>query len=180
MNKIKTLITLTVLAMSVTPGWAGLTKFTVLNKKVSFDVPSDWQTVNKDVGIPLKLLGPIYEDQRPVLLFVPVDLKNEKLVLDDKTKAEESYKLSRLAWLQQFNGKSITFLPLKTFTTDGKKIEIHQFGHLYIFNNVNLEEKSYYINCKKETFHIKTLIQVEHIEKWAPTMNKMIESFRCE
>ena len=179
MNKFKILIIFFSLS-TIATAKAEMTNFNIFNLKVSFDVPSDWQTVNKEVGIPLKLLGPAYEGLRPVLLFVPIDLKNEKLVLDDKKKAEESYKLSRLAWLQQFNAKSITFLPLKTYYTDGKKIEIHQFGHLYIFNDANLEEKSYYIECKKHTFHIKTLVQVEHVEKWASVLNKMIDSFRCE
>lgn len=156
------------------------TEFNVFKNKVSFELPGDWQTVNKEVGIPLKLLGPLYENRRPVILFVPIDLKDEKLILDDKKKAEDSYKLGRLAWLQTFNGKTISFLPLKEFTLNDKKIEVMQFGHLYQFEETNFEEKSFYISCNKKTFHIKTLIQVEHVMKWSLTVKQITDSFKCD
>jgi hypothetical protein len=159
---------------------AKTTDFTVLQKKVSFDLPSNWEVINKEVGVPLKLMGPIYEGRRPVLLFVPLDVNEEKLIVDDKAKAEESYKIGRMGWLQTTTSKLISFLPMKTFSTDNNKIEFHQFGYLYQYDGENLEEKSFYVKCKGKVFHMKSLIQVEHIEKLSPQVKKIIDSFRCE
>jgi hypothetical protein len=159
---------------------AKTTTFTVLEKKVSFDLPDDWQTVNKEVGIPLKLIGPMDNERRPVVLFVPLDVKEDKLIIDDKTKAEESYKLGRMAWLQTISGKIISFLPMKTSTTNNNKIELNQFGYLYQFDGANFEEKSFYIKCKGQVFHMKSLIQVEQVSKWTPIVSKITDSFRCE
>lgn len=159
---------------------AKTTNFNIFNKRVSFDIPADWQTIDKEVGIPLKLLGPMHEDRRPVILLVPIDLKDEKLVLGDKVQAAENYKIGRLAWLQTFNGKSISFLPLVNRTLNDKKIEVFQFGHLYNLDNANFEEKSYLIRCKNQTFHIKSLIQIEHITKWSTAVKTIIDSFKCE
>lgn len=156
------------------------TTFTILEKKVTIDLPSDWQTVTKEVGIPLKLIGPMDNDRRPVVLFVPMDAKEDKLIVDDKTKAEESYKLGRMQWLQTISGKIISFLPMKTFFTNNNKIEFNQFGYLYQFDGANLEEKSFYIKCKGQVFHMKTLIQVEQVSKWTPIVSKITDSFRCE
>jgi hypothetical protein len=159
---------------------AKTTTFTVLEKKVSFDLPSDWQTVNKEVGIPLKLIGPMDAERRPVLLFVPIDVKEDKLIVDDKSKAEESYKFGRMAWLQTISGKIISFLPMKTYSTNNNKVEINQFGYLYQFDNDNLEEKSFYIKCKGQVFHMKSLIQVDQVSKWTPVVSKIVDSFKCD
>jgi hypothetical protein len=154
-------------------------KFKVFEKNVSFSVPTNWQSINKEVGVPLKLIGPMHDGRRPVVMFVPIDLK-EELVLENPKKAEKSYRLSRLKWLQKFNGQSIKFLALKTFDTHHNDIKFHQFSHLYSLSDVNFEEKSYYIRCNKNTYHVKTLIQLEHSGKWGDLVDKIAKSFNCQ
>ncbi len=178
-NKIKLITVFTIIFMA-TSALTKTTEMTVYNQKISFDLPTEWQVVNKEVGIPVKLIGPVYNERRPVILFVPIDLKEEKLILDDKDNALASYKIGRLAWLQTFNGKSISFLPISSYFTDNNRIEVHQFGHLYNFDNSNFEEKSFYVRCKNQTFHLKSLILVEHLAHWNSTIKKLTDSFRCE
>jgi hypothetical protein len=180
-KKAAVLVALILASMAVSAvGLASPTRkdFTVFKKKVSFELPTDWQVVEKEVGVPLKMLGPLFEERRPVVQLVPIDLTDGQLSLGDKSKAEDSYKVSRLTWLQTFNGKSISFLPSKTYSANGK--EVFQFGHLYSLNGANFEEKSYYIRCNGQTFHLKTLVQVEHIEHWASVVQPIADSFKCQ
>lgn len=152
--------------------------FEVLSKKVTLDVPSDWEVINKVVGIPLKLTGPLYKDYRPVVLVVPLDVKEARMNFQDVKASEESYKVSKLAWLQSVNGKLITFLPMKNFKTPNATF--YQFSYLYQMKDENFEEKSFYIKCQDQTFHIKTLINMDHVTKWESVMRPLIESFNCK
>jgi hypothetical protein len=153
-------------------------KFEVFGKVATFELPSDWKSVNKDIAVPLKLIGPMHEGRRPVITFVPIDLKNEKIILDDVKKAEEGYKVSRLSWLQKFNGSAISFYPLKVYKENEN--EVHQFGYSYIFNNTNFNENSYYVYCNKNTYHIKSLVQLEHGKKWDRLVHQIVNSFGCK
>ncbi len=152
--------------------------FDVLKKKVSLDVPSDWEVINKEVGIPLKLVGPLHEEYRPVLLVVPLDVKEDRMNFKDEAAAQESYKVSKLAWLQSVNAKLISFLPMKTFKAGNA--EFHQFTYLYQMKDENYEEKSFYVKCKDQTFHMKTLLKMEHAGKWESTIKPLVESFNCK
>jgi hypothetical protein len=178
------IIKLTVLSCAIlmisNASFAKTTNFTIIKKNVSFDLPNDWQSIDHEIGIPLKLLSPLHDNRRAVILFVPIDLKDEKLTMGDKKEALESYKMGRLSWLQTFQGKSISFLPVSTYTIKDKKIDVFQFGHLYNFDNANFEEKSYYLRCKNQTFHMKTLIQIEHVGHWGSIVKKITDSFNCE
>jgi len=153
-------------------------EFRVFGKNISFKLPSNWKTVSKKIGVPLKLIGPIYRDRRPIITFVPIDLKDEKIKLESNQKAEKSYKISRLSWLQKFNGKAIKFNPLKVYKT--KSSEVHKFSYSYIFNQTNFNEDSYYVYCNKNTYHIKSLVQLEHEKKWRTTISAIINSFQCK
>jgi hypothetical protein len=153
-------------------------EFKVFGKKVYFELPSDWKTVNKEIGVPLKLLGPKYKGRRPVITMVPIDAEGRKVELKDPAKAIESYKKSRLSWLQKFNGNAIKFNPIKTYKVNEK--EFNQFGYLYSFNGVNFEENSLYVWCDNNTYHLKTLVQVEHSQKWERLVKQITDSFQCK
>ncbi len=153
-------------------------RFEVFGKIATFDLPKNWKAVTKEIGVPLKLLGPLHEGRRPVITFVPIDLKNEKILLKDASKAEEGYKVSRLTWLQKFNGTAIKFKPLKVYKQSNN--EVHKFGYTYSFNNVNYSENSYYIYCNNNNYHLKSLVQLEHGKKWDRVVEQIINSFGCK
>lgn len=153
-------------------------KFKVFGKNVYFELPSDWKTVNKEIGVPLKLMGPKYEGRRPVITMVPIDAEGRKVELKDPKKALESYKKSRLSWLQKFNGNAIKFNPIKHYKVNQN--EFHQFGYLYSFNGTNFLENSYYVWCDNNTYHVKTLVQVEHAKKWERLVKQITDSFQCK
>lgn len=169
------LLTLTLLSSLA---HAKVETYDVLKKKVTLDVPADWEVINKTVGVPLKLIGPMFKDYRPVLIVVPLDVKEERMNFKDEKKAEESYKVSKLAWLQSVNAKLISFLPLKSFKTSNA--EFYQFSYLYQMKEENYEEKSFYVKCKEQTFHLKTVISMEHAARWESTVKPLVESFNCK
>lgn len=96
----------------------------------------------------------------------------------DETAAMESYKVSKLAWLQSVNAKLISFLPMKNFKRPNA--EFYQFTYLYQMKEENYEEKSFYVKCKGQTYHLKTLINMDHVVKWESTIRSLVESFNCK
>lgn len=152
--------------------------FTVFNKTVTLTLPDEWQAVTKEIGVPVKLMGPKFEESRPVITVTPIDMKDEVITLDNTEEALASYKKSRLVWLQKFNGTALDFEPIKVFKAGNNNV--HQFGLSYSFNNENFSEKSLYVECQKKIFHIKTLIKLEHVKKWEDEVTKIVNSFQCK
>jgi hypothetical protein len=169
---------LTLTALSDLQAANAVKTFTVYNKTVTFTLPDEWQSVTKEMGVPVKLLGPKFQDQRPVIVVSPIDMKNEVITLDNPEEALASYKKSRLVWLQKFNGSALDFAPIKVFKAGNHNV--HQFGLTYAFNSENYSEKSLYVECENKIFHIKTLAKLEHVKKWEDEVTKIINSFQCK
>ena len=121
------------------------------------------------------LLGPKKEKNRPVLSITSTNIKNLNINEFEIKKNKDKYFKGRREWLKKRGGVFLEKLPMKVedWSKDSKAYSI---GFKYDLKNSRFSERTYYVICKKQMFHIKSLSSDQGQNK---TMLKMIRSFKC-
>lgn len=150
--------------------------FVIDGSKFSLDVPKEWKESKDLFGMPLTLSGPMKEESRPVITVTPTEIKKVSFDLKNVDVVNADYKSQRLKWLQKHKGEFLTLTPYKKQVQ--KKIESHSVGYSYRINETTFIEKSYYVVCNEQLFHLKYLMRETQKELLNET-EKIVESFRC-
>lgn len=155
-------------------GWIDLGR-----AKVSLEVPKKWKTFEKVMGFPLLVTSPMKNGTRVTVSITPSDIKNFGFKDSDFSKNENNYKEDALRWLGTRHGEAKEFYPYKKEEWSKSTIA-HVFGWRYDLGGIIFVEKSMYVLCKKQLFHIKAMYKEKWNKKDAPTINEMLKSFKCE
>lgn len=146
-------------------------------KKVSVNVPKNWESAKELFGIPLAVLGPWANESRPVLSILPTNVKRDKMSEEEFKKLFEGFKKEKQEWVESHSGKLLSYEPA-TSVDFGKELSGHYIGAEFKINNVHFIERSYYLYCKDEMFNLKYSIREEH-KKYVQDLQKMVEDFKC-
>jgi hypothetical protein len=162
------------------PGFAARGRgFDLKHGRVKMDVPAAWQDVTELFGIPLMFLGPEKAGGRPVITVVPTGIKNASLDAAEMKKAEEEYQEGRREWLKKYDGVALAFNSLTAEKIPGAS-EAQSVGYRYRIQDVEFIEKSYYVICNKQFYHLKTVLRGGHEQAYAADVASAVRSFTCE
>lgn len=154
-------------------------KFTLTSgKKVTVDVPQNWETAKDLFGIPLAILGPWANESRPVLSVLPTNVKSSKMPEAEFKKLFTDFKKEKDEWVKSHKGELLSYEPT-TNVEFRKDLKGHFIGAEFKINGVHFIERSYYLYCKDELFNLKYSIRDEH-RKYLKDLQKMVEAFKCE
>lgn len=159
--------------------FAKVESFTLTSgKKVSVNVPENWETAKDLFGIPLAVLGPWANESRPVLSILPTKVNSSKMPEAEFKKFFADFKKEKDEWVKSHNGQLLSYEP--TTNVDFRKdLKGHFIGAEFKINDVHFIERSYYLYCKDELYNLKYSIRDEH-RKYVKDLQKMVEEFKCE
>lgn len=126
--------------------------------------------------MPLTLSGPMKEESRPVITVTPTEMKKVSFNLKDTNAVNADYKAERLKWLQKHKGEFLTLTPYEKQVR--QQNESHSIGYSYKINEITFIEKSFYVVCNEQLFHLKYLMRETQKESLNDT-EKIVESFKC-
>jgi hypothetical protein len=157
---------------------AKVEKFTLTSgKKVTVDIPKNWESAKDLFGIPLAILGPWENESRPVLSVLPTSVKSSKMPENEFKKYFSDFKKEKDEWVKSNNGQLLSYEPVTS--VELKHSKGHFIGAEFKINNVHFIERSYYLYCKEELYNLKYSIRDEH-RKYIKDLQKMVEDFKCE
>lgn len=147
-------------------------------KKVTVDVPQNWETAKDLFGIPLAVLGPWANESRPVLSILPTNVKSSKMPEAEFKKLFTDFKKEKDEWVKSHKGELVSYEPT-TSVEFRKDLKGHYIGAEFKINDVHFIERSYYLYCKDELYNLKYSMRDEH-RKYTKDLQKMVEAFKCE
>ena len=150
--------------------------FVIQSSKFSLDVPKEWKDTKDLFGMPLTLSGPMKGDARPIITVTPTEMKRVKFNQLDQNSIHADYRKEREEWLVKHKGEFISLTPYKKEIKRG--IESHSIGYSYVVNKIAFIEKTYYVICNEQLYHLKYLLKETQREAISET-EKIVESFRC-
>lgn len=146
--------------------------------KIDISLPVNWSYQKDLFGLPHVFLGQKIRSNRPSLAVVPSE--NDKIILDDDMSSEtqNTFYSKRKSWVEMHEGKVVEFVPYKK-NASLKIPLVHQFEFHYMLNNEIFIEKSLYFHCRKELFHLKSLVLKKDLQGQAELEN-IIKSLMCK
>lgn len=148
------------------------------DQRFAIDVPEGWREVKDLYGIPVTLLGPVKNQTRPVVQVIPTPLHAVEIKADNAKGFGEKYAEGRRKWLMAQNGKLIELLPGRFETLkDGSKML--STGVSYQMNQKAFIERTFYVSCPKNIFHLKIVQNFELVNQLQES-ETIVRSFRCK
>ncbi len=157
---------------------ASAASFDLSGKKVSVEVPKNWEAVKDLFGIPLAILGPWANESRPVLSVLPTGVTTEQMPEENFKKLFDDFKKEKDEWVKSHKGELLSYEP-KTEVVLQSDLKGHYIGAEFKINAVHFIERSYYLYCKKNLYNLKYSIRDEH-RKYLKDLQKMVQEFKCE
>lgn len=153
--------------------------FQLKDAKVRIEVPQGWQEARDLYGMPLMLLGPEAAGGRPVISVTPTGLGKSQLDAQSLVQDEAGFRQGREAWLKKMNGKAIAYSKYRALKWEGIE-QAHAIGYRYEIGGVEHVEYSYFVLCKGQFHHVKTLVRAGHEDAYRATVDQIVKSFGCE
>ncbi len=165
------------LILSSFSAWATVQDFVIQDKKISIEVPKDWEAVKNLYGLPLVVLGPWNSESRPAISFVYTHMTAKIMKPEDLQKNFADFKKDKEDWLKGHAGKLIKFeeATQKIFS---KTLKGHFIGSEFVVNDVSFIERSYYLYCNDEVYNVKWSIREEH-KKHLKDIETIVGSLQC-
>lgn len=140
--------------------------------------PADWKEVKDFFGIPVTLLGPFQKnDARPVIQIIPTKTPPMKMTQEELLEFNKNYESGRKKWVGKNNGKLFEVEKAK-LTEDKKGYKILSAGVSYQVNFKSYIEKTFYINCPKNLFNLKIVLNKGN-KDFLPKALEIVRSFEC-
>lgn len=153
--------------------------FSLTVGKVQIEIPELWQEVTGLFGVQLSLLGPKKNSHRPVVMIDATDFSKYKFDKVALKKNEREYRTGKEEWLAKMKGKSISYFPYEVQNRSKDQV-IHQVGLQYEIDGKKFVEKSYYVHCGQNLFHLKSLNLLEDDKDYKDDIEKIVSTFSCE
>jgi hypothetical protein len=163
------------------PSYGNVKSFKVGNDQFKVDVPQGWQTPIDFYGFPVSLMGPENaEKHRTFIGIIPSGEADTDHVFDSGNKDVKGYISGREKWLEQFNGKSISYDPYQKTNWEGIE-EAHVLGYHYELPTGKFYERSLYILCSgRRLYHVKSLVLSPYEKTDNAIVENTIRSLKCE
>ena len=171
---------LTLTLAGASESFAKPTPFILGEDRFEIEVPASWQSPKDFYGFPLSLIGPeTPEGRRTVIGITPAGAADEEKVFDQGDKALKSYMAGREAWLEQYDGKSISFDPYRKTSWPGIE-EAHTLGYHYELPTGTFYERSLFILCNgRRLLHIKTLVTAQREKTDQKIVDDTLRTLKC-
>ena len=131
------------------------------------------------MGFPLLITSPRVKGARITISVTPSDVKDFGLKDTDFSSNENTFKEDALRWLGSKSGKMREFYPYKKEKWS-KDTVAHVYGWSYDLGGTTFVERSMYVLCQKQVFHIKTMYKEKYNAKDLPKINNLLKSFECQ
>jgi hypothetical protein len=163
-----------------TPSLAAVKEFKIADDRFTVDVPKDWQSPVDFYGFPVSLIGPdTIEGRRTVIGITPAGGSDDEKVFDQGDKDIKAYMAGREAWLEQYDGKSISYDSYQKIKWEGIE-EAHTLGYHYSLPTGKFYERSIFILCNgRRLFHVKTLVHGDHEKTDNRIVDETLKSLKC-
>lgn len=176
--KIKLIIILSILiipiAFAINP-----TKLKMRDGNISLLLPEKWEIAKGLFGVQIMLLGPKVSENRPVITIDSTNFKDMKFDTLSLKNNEKDYKDGRENWLKKYNGHALEFFSYQTTSLSSKIID-HNIGFRYELGTNEFVERSHYITCGQNLYHIKTLMRTKEESSHQNKIEEMVKSFNCQ
>lgn len=146
--------------------------------KFSIDVPEGWREVKDLYGIPVTVLGPVQNQTRAVVQVIPTPLKEVEIKLENAKAFGEKYAEGRRKWLKEQNGTLIELVG-GHFETLKDSSPMLYAGVSYQMNKKAFIERTFYVKCPKNIFHLK-IVQNFELVKQLDASEAIVRSFQCK
>jgi hypothetical protein len=144
----------------------------------SINVPSGWKEVKDLYGIPVTILGPVQNQTRAVVQIIPTSIKAIDIKPENAKGFGEKYAEGRKIWLKAQNGVMIELLAGR-FDTLKDGSHMLYAGVSYQMNKKAFIERTFYISCPKNIFHLKIVQNFELVKQLADSED-IVRSFQCK
>ena len=152
--------------------------FSAEGKEFSFDLPSTWREAKNLYGVPLSLLAPVQpNNSRAVILVTPTPLEKIRFGKEFVQSFDKNYQEGRLAWLKEEGGAARSFEASKLESWPGVK-EVMSSGYEYQLGVKSFIERSFYIGCEADFYHVKVLVNEGNRSQLAESID-IVRSFKC-
>lgn len=151
----------------------GLYSYAVFAKDFSIQVPEGWREVKDLYGIPVTILGPsVAPKPRAVIQVIPTKLPPPKMNDTEAASFGMKYAEGRKTWVKEQEGEVYEILP--------GKFEKNRMvaGVSYRLNQKSFIERTYYVNCAKQLFHLKIILNYENRDQLSQS-ESVVRSFSC-
>jgi hypothetical protein len=150
----------------------------IQEKKIQIDVPKEWETVKDLYGLPLVALGPEEDETRPAIAFSFTGMTKKIMKVESFQKLFTDFRKEKETWVQKHKGKLIKFEEMTPVKTTGD-IHGHYIGAEFLVEDTHFVERSYYLYCKDEVYHVKWSMRDEH-RKHMKDIDQITRSFSCK
>jgi len=150
----------------------------IQEKKVQIEVPKEWETVKDLYGLPLVALGPEEDETRPAIAFTFTGMTKKIMKEESFQKLFIDFRKEKDNWVRKHKGQLLKFeemTPVK-MTSD---VHGHFIGAEFIVEDTHFVERSYYLYCKDEVYHVKWSMRDEH-RKHMKDLDVITRSFSCK
>jgi len=159
---------------------AAIKEFKIGDDRFTIDVPKDWQSPLDFYGFPVSLIGPdTNEGRRTVIGITPAGASDDEKVFDQGDKDIKAYIAGREAWLEQYDGKSISFDSYQKTKWEGIE-EAHTLGYHYSLPTGKFYERSLFVLCNgRRLYHIKALVPSEQEKTDNRIVDETMKTLKC-
>jgi hypothetical protein len=178
---LKTLLFAYVFAIfPITEADAAIKEFKIGEDRFTIDVPKDWQSPLDFYGFPVSLIGPdTAEGRRTVIGITPAGASDDEKVFDQGDKDIKAYIAGREAWLEQFDGKSISYDSYQKTKWEGIE-EAHTLGYHYSLPTGKFYERSIFILCNgRRLYHVKSLVPTDQEKTDNKIVDETLKTLKC-
>lgn len=150
----------------------------IQGKKVQIEVPKEWETVKDLYGLPLVALGPEEDETRPAIAFTYTGMTKKIMKVENFQKLFSDFRKEKDDWVRKHKGQLLKFeemTPVKMTS----EVHGHFIGAEFIVEDTHFVERSYYLYCKDEVYHVKWSMRDEH-RKHMKDIDVITRSFSCK
>jgi hypothetical protein len=144
------------------------------------ELKKDYQLHKNFLGLPYVFIKKESPDFNSSLSVTPTGLEAKSLDMDVLKKKYDQYKNGRKKWALKNRHTISKFYPFNYFENNSKA-KITESGYEYKKSNGEENaEKSYYVLCPKEMFHLKLLTNKKFMNDKISTLEKALKNSTCK
>lgn len=160
--------------------FAKIQKLELPNGAVTFELPNkDWNYYKNMLGLSLVLVGPSKDNQRMSISVTATGVEDLKLNTEKLNSDQNRWFLGRKRFVEKLSGVITKKFEYKKISTANLPV-IHKIGYQYQVENRVFESYSYYYNCNKQLYHVKSLGEVQLFPEFSKTSDHFLNTLDCK
>lgn len=142
-------------------------------------VPYGWK-FNKDMfGLPFVLMSKKHNSgHRSIISITPTKIKDHEIDKTTLSKKQSDYQRGRQEYIDNYGGEIVKFFKFKKNSIN--KLKSFSIGYQYEVSDKYFEEKTYFVTCGDEVFHVKYLMNLLDEEFDKAIIEQTIRSLECK